>query len=146
MLTITITGETPEDVKNQLQAFDKALTPGAKAAKADSEEEPKKKVTKVTKATEDDEEPNKKPVKKVVEEEAEDKVPTHEDARAAIIDLSKKLEWDPAPPKIQAFTKKFAKKHDLTEDDGETHISRIPQIPVKKLKLFLEAIKEEGEI
>lgn len=143
MLTITITGETPEDVKNQLQAFDKALTPGAKASKTDSEEEPKKVVKKVV---EDDEEPKKKPVKKVVEEEAEDKPLTHEDARSAIIGLSKKLEWDPAPPKIQAFTKKFAKKHDLTEDDGETHISRIPQIPVKKLKAFMEAIKEEGEI
>jgi hypothetical protein len=94
----------------------------------------------------EEDKPAKKIVKKVVEEEAEDKAPTHEDARAAIVNLAKKLEWDPAPPKIQAFTKKFAKAHDLMEDDGETLIQRIPQIPVKKLKAFLQAIKDEGEI
>lgn len=143
MLTITITGETPEDVKNQLIAFDKALTPGGKSGKtADAaEEKPKKK------AAEDDEqeEKPKKSTKKVSEDEAEEKAPTHEDARAAIVSLAKKLDWDPAPPKIQAFTKKFAKKHDLTDEEGEL-IQRVPQIPVKKLKLFLEAIKEEGDV
>lgn len=142
MLTITITGETPQDVKDQLIAFDKALTPGNKSTKTDSDEEPKKRNSK---ASEDDEEPKKKVTKKSDPEEAEDKAPTHEDARAAIIALAKKNDWDPAPPKIQAFTKRFAKKHDITDDAGEL-IERIPQIPVKKLKLFLEAIKEEGEI
>lgn len=92
-------------------------------------------------------EPEEKPKKVKKEPEAEEeKAATHEDARAAIIKLAEKLEWDPKPPKINAFTKAFAKKHDLFEDDGETVISRIPQIPAKKLKAFLEAIKEAGEI
>lgn len=129
MLTITIAGETPEDVKNQLIAFDKALTPPGKTGKA-------------TEMKESEEKPGKK---KSQSEETGEKVLTHEDARAAIIKLSEKLEWDPKPPKINAFTKKFAKRYDLTDDNGDL-IERIPQIPVKKLKAFMEAIEEEGEI
>lgn len=135
MLTITITGETPEDVKNQLIAFDKALTPGAKAKAVTGEkEEPEEKPAKA------------KTAKAKTDDDVEEKALTHEDAREAIVKLAKKLDWEPAPPKIQAFTKKFAKAHDLTEDDGETLISRIPQIPAKKLKAFIQAIKDESDI
>lgn len=101
----------------------------------------------------------KSPLKKVTAEEKtekgkkdpepkeeRDQAVTTEDVRLAIIKLAEKLEWDPKPPKINAFTKAFAKKHDLFEGDGETVISRIPQIPAEKLKAFLEAIKEAGEI
>lgn len=111
-----------------------------------------KKTSKKAPAAEEGEDEPKKEVKKTSKkadpEEAEEKAPTHEDARAAIVNLAKKLEWDPAPPKIQAFTKKFAKAHGLTEtvDGEEVLISRIPQIPVKKLKAFLQAIKDEADI
>lgn len=131
MLTITITGETPEDVKNQLQAFDKALTPGSKGGKPSTE-------------TESEEKP-KKATKKVVDEDETEKALTHEDIRGQIVKAAGTLGWDPAPPKIMAFTKKFAEKHDLTDDAGET-IQRIPQIPVKKLKAFSDAIKELTDI
>jgi hypothetical protein len=136
-IEFSLEADTAAELLTALQNFVHAdgvgekKTPKKAPAAEEPEDEPKKEV--------------KKPTKKADPEEAEDKAPTHEDARAAIIKLAEKLEWDPKPVKMNAFTKKFAKKHDITDDAGEL-IERISQIPVKKLKLFLEAIKEEGEI